>query len=151
MTVEDPDAMKAGPARVPRFGLSGKLLVLTVLFVMIAEVLIYVPLVANFRLNWLQDRLAGAYTGALVLKAAGENLPESVRGEILSSVRAKAVAMFMAGIPVSNLIGSPISGLLLGVHWFNQPGWRWLFIVEGIPAVILGVVVAPRSALARVL
>ena len=52
--------------------------------------------------------------------------------------RAKAVAMFMAGIPVSNLIGSPISGLLLGVHWLNQPGWRWLFIVEGVPAVILG-------------
>ncbi len=54
--------------------------------------------------------------------------------------RAKAVAWFMAAIPVSNLIGSPISGLLLGVHWLNQPGWRWLFIVEGVPAVILGVV-----------
>ena len=54
--------------------------------------------------------------------------------------RAKAVAMFMAAIPVSNLLGSPISGLLLGVHWLNQPGWRWLFIVEGTPAVIFGVV-----------
>src|SRR5262245_28586190 len=54
--------------------------------------------------------------------------------------RAKAVAWFMAAIPVSNLIGSPISGLLLGVHWLNQPGWRWLFIVEGIPAVVLGFV-----------
>ena len=52
--------------------------------------------------------------------------------------RAKAVALFMAAIPVSNLLGSPISGLLLGVQWLNQPGWRWLFIVEGIPAVILG-------------
>ena len=52
--------------------------------------------------------------------------------------RAKAVALFMAAIPVSNLLGSPISGLLLGVHWLNQPGWRWLFIVEGIPALILG-------------
>jgi len=54
--------------------------------------------------------------------------------------RAKAVALFMAAIPVSNLLGSPISGLLLGVNWLNQPGWRWLFIVEGIPAVILGFV-----------
>ena len=54
--------------------------------------------------------------------------------------RAKAVAWFMAAIPVSNLLGSPISGLLLGVHWLNQPGWRWLFIVEGIPAVIFGFV-----------
>jgi signal transduction histidine kinase len=95
MTEQEPDAPEAGPARVPRFGLSGKLLVLTILFVMIAEVLIYVPSVANFRLNWLQDRLAAAYTGALVLKAAGENLPENVRGEILASVGAKAVAMKM--------------------------------------------------------
>ena len=54
--------------------------------------------------------------------------------------RAKAVAMFMAAIPISNLIGSPISGLLLGVRWLDQPGWRWLFIVEGIPAVIFGVI-----------
>ena len=54
--------------------------------------------------------------------------------------RAKAVAMFMAAIPISNLLGSPISGLLLGVHWLNQPGWRWLFIVEGIPAVVFGIV-----------
>src|SRR5258705_13745346 len=44
----------------------------------------------------------------------------------------------MPAIPISILVGSPISGLLLGVHWLNQPGWRWLFIVEGIPAVILG-------------
>ena len=71
MQGDESAANEAGRTRAPRFGLSGKLLVLTVLFVMIAEVLIYVPLVANFRINWLQDRLAGAYTGALVLKAAG--------------------------------------------------------------------------------
>ena len=54
--------------------------------------------------------------------------------------RAKAVAWFMAAIPISNLVGSPISGLLLGVHWLDRPGWRWLFIVEGVPAIILGFV-----------
>ena len=56
-------------ARVPRLGLSGKLLVLTILFVMIAEVLIYVPSIANFRLDWLNDRLSAAYTAALVFEA----------------------------------------------------------------------------------
>jgi len=81
---------------VPRFGLSGKLLVLTILFVMIGEVLIYVPLVANFRVNWLRDRLASAYTAALVLDAAPSgSVPESLAKQILDSVGARAVAMKM--------------------------------------------------------
>jgi ACS family tartrate transporter-like MFS transporter len=54
--------------------------------------------------------------------------------------RAKAVAMFMTAIPVSNIFGAPISGLILGVHWLGLAGWRWVFILEGIPAVILGIV-----------
>ena len=58
------------PARPWRVGLSGKLLLLTILFVMVAEIFIYVPSVANFRLNWLSDRLAAAHTAALVLDAA---------------------------------------------------------------------------------
>ena len=79
-----------------RLGLSGKLLVLTILFVMIAEVLIYVPSVANFRLNWLNDRLAAAHTAALVLEAAPSGMvPESLARQILGSVGARAVAMKM--------------------------------------------------------
>ncbi len=54
--------------------------------------------------------------------------------------RAKAVAGFMAAIALSNVFGSPLAGWLLGVSWFGIEGWRWLFIVEGIPAVILGVI-----------
>lgn len=54
--------------------------------------------------------------------------------------RAKASSIFMIAIPVSNIVGSPISGWLLGVHWFAVQGWRWLFVVEGIPAVVFGVV-----------
>jgi ACS family tartrate transporter-like MFS transporter len=53
--------------------------------------------------------------------------------------RARAGALFMAAIPVANVLGSPLAGWLLGVHWFGIAGWRWLFIVEGIPAVLLGV------------
>jgi signal transduction histidine kinase len=83
-----------GAARAPRFGLSGKLLILTILFVMMAEVLIYVPSIANFRLNWLQDRLAAAHTAALVLDAAPSGMvPESLTRQILDSVGARAVAM----------------------------------------------------------
>src|ERR1700758_3185230 len=82
--------------RTPRFGLSGKLLVLTILFVMIAEVLIYVPSVANFRVVWLKDRLATAYTAALVLDAAPNGwVPDSLPKQILDSIGARAVAMKM--------------------------------------------------------
>lgn len=54
--------------------------------------------------------------------------------------RAKAVAFFMVGIPFSEIIGAPVSGLLLQVHWLNIEGWRWLFFLEGAPAVVLGVI-----------
>ena len=94
--MSDEPAARPQPVRAPRFGLSGKLLVLTILFVMIAEVLIYVPLVANFRVNWLRDRLASAYTAALVLDAAPSGMvPESLAKQILDSIGARAVAMKM--------------------------------------------------------
>jgi len=48
-----------------RVGLSGKLLLLTLLFVMLAEVLIYLPSVANFRAAWLADRLRAAQLASL--------------------------------------------------------------------------------------
>jgi sugar phosphate permease len=53
--------------------------------------------------------------------------------------RAKALAVFVAAQPISLFIGSPVSGLLLRVNWLGVPGWRWLFIIEGIPAVLFGV------------
>ncbi|WP_315837078.1 HAMP domain-containing sensor histidine kinase [Bradyrhizobium prioriisuperbiae] len=78
----------------PRFGLSAKLLLLTIPLVMIAEVLIYVPSIANFRVNRLNDRLAAANTAALVLNAAPSGMvPDSLAREILNSVGARAVAI----------------------------------------------------------
>jgi MFS transporter, ACS family, tartrate transporter len=54
--------------------------------------------------------------------------------------RAKALGMFLAAIPIANIVGAPVSGLLLDTHWLGLAGWRWLFIVEGVPAIIFGVV-----------
>ncbi len=54
--------------------------------------------------------------------------------------RAKATSNFMAAIPVSLVIGSPVAGWVLGHNWFGIEGWRWLFFVEGIPAILLGAV-----------
>jgi MFS transporter, ACS family, tartrate transporter len=53
--------------------------------------------------------------------------------------RGKAVAMFMAAIPVSFVIGSPLSGMLMRLDWLGLSGWRWLLILEGIPAFLGGV------------
>ncbi len=52
---------------------------------------------------------------------------------------AKAVASFMAALPLANLLGSPLAGRILQVHWYGLEGWRWLFILEGFPALIFGV------------
>jgi len=91
-----PAAEPGTRGRRPHLGLSGKLLVLTILFVMIAEVLIYVPSIANFRSNWLKDRLSDAYTAVLVLDAAPSGmLPEDLARQVLESVGARAVAMKM--------------------------------------------------------
>jgi len=54
--------------------------------------------------------------------------------------RAKATSNFMAAIPLSFVIGSPIAGWILGRHWLGVQGWRWLFVMEGLPAVVLGAV-----------
>ena len=69
------------PGRAFRFGLSGKLLLLTILFVMIAEVLIYVPSIANFRLNWLADRVAVARTVSIVLTARVDDGRAQIQNE----------------------------------------------------------------------
>ncbi|MGU3463624.1 MFS transporter [Methylobacterium sp. C33D] len=57
-----------------------------------------------------------------------------------SAVRARATSLFLLGIPVANIIGSPISGALVQIEGFGLAGWQWLLILEALPAVILGIV-----------
>ena len=55
--------------------------------------------------------------------------------------RARIVALFMAAVPLATLVGGPVSGALLAFNGlFGLKGWQWLFIVEGLPAVVLGVI-----------
>ena len=98
MSVTDDQPNVPTPRSQPphRLGLSGKLLLLTIPLVMIAGMLIYVPAIANFRMNRLNDRLAAANTAALVLDAAPSGLvPESLSRQILTSIGARAVAIKM--------------------------------------------------------
>src|SRR6266545_3204365 len=53
--------------------------------------------------------------------------------------RARAIAAFMVAVPVTGLIGGPLSGALLGFDGiYGLKGWQWLFFLEGLPAVVLG-------------
>src|ERR1043166_8470996 len=54
--------------------------------------------------------------------------------------RAKAVAWFMSAIPIAYILGGPLATTILGIHWLGIPGWRWVFLLEGVPAVLLGIV-----------
>ncbi len=86
----------ASPAghRTGRFGLSGRLLVLTILFVMIAEVLIFLPSIAKYRIDWLSDRLRAAQLAALAAEAApGGTVPGPLRNELLRNAQVRAIAV----------------------------------------------------------
>jgi ACS family tartrate transporter-like MFS transporter len=54
--------------------------------------------------------------------------------------RGRAIACLYSAVPAASLIGSPLAGWLLGVNWPWLAGWRWLFILEGFPAIALGIV-----------
>ena len=54
--------------------------------------------------------------------------------------RTRALSGLVMAVPFSLAMGAPVSALLLDVNWFGLNGWKWMFIVEGIPAVILGFV-----------
>src|SRR5499426_228807 len=136
-TESEPNPIEAQPrpARKWRVGLSGKLLLLTILFVMVAEILIYVPSVANFRLNWLSDRLAAAHTAALVLDAAPSGMvPESLAKQILNSIGARAVAMKMGNqrrlLAASNMPTSIAQDIdMRHVSW-------WTSIIDAFDALL---------------
>ena len=71
-----------------------KLLVITLLFVMLAEVLVFVPSIASFRLNWLQSRLEAARLASLAAEAgSGGAVPAMVRRELLRTAQVRAVAI----------------------------------------------------------
>ncbi|PFO05826.1 MFS transporter [Bacillus sp. AFS076308] len=59
-----------------------------------------------------------------------------------SRERGRATALFFVALPLSALIGAPLSTWIMDtISWGGLAGWRWMFIMEGIPAVILGIVV----------
>ncbi len=58
-----------------------------------------------------------------------------------AKVRGRITGLFMMAIPVSSILGAPASTLLLDVEGFGLRGWQWLFLLQGLPAVFLGILV----------
>jgi ACS family tartrate transporter-like MFS transporter len=53
--------------------------------------------------------------------------------------QARVIAMFLTGNPITSILGAPVSGLILDhVHWLGISSWRWLLMLEGIPAIVFG-------------
>lgn len=78
----------------PKIGLSGRLMVLTIAFVLISSVLIYVPSIAYFRLQYLNNKIAGAQIASLAVEAAQNNtLPVYLEAELLANADVLAVAL----------------------------------------------------------
>src|SRR5215469_12335239 len=56
--------------------------------------------------------------------------------------KAQAIALILIGIPLASVLGAPVSGFILDhVHWFGLSSWRWLLILEGLPAVMFAFLV----------
>ena len=73
---------------------------------------------------------AGFYPGILLL--ASIYFPNKVRGS--------GIGIFVIGVPLALTLGSPLSGALLELHgWMGRPGWFWMFVIEGLPAVVIGI------------
>jgi hypothetical protein len=86
------------PGTVRRAGLSGRVLMLTAVFVTLAQFVIFAPSIANFRDNWLRNRLSAAFTAALVLEGAERDLaPTGLPQQLLDSVGARVIVLKMKG------------------------------------------------------
>ena len=89
-----PDNAIGSSPKAFRPGLSGRLMLLTILFVLLAEILIYVPSIANFRNTWLNDRLAQARITALVIeRMPADSLPRELIDDLLKGMDAAMIAL----------------------------------------------------------
>ena len=106
---------------IDNLGLPAKLLLLTAVFVMLAEVLIFVPSVANYRVSWLADRLTAAELAALAAGAVpGGDVPSALRSDLLRTAQVKAVAMRQQGR--RRLVLSPEQSFTIDAYYdLRQP------------------------------
>jgi len=105
-------------------GLSGKVLLLTIIFVMLGEVLIFLPSIANFRITWLKSRIATAEVAALAVEAAADNMiSDKLRLELLRGAEVKIIALNRG---TSRHLMLRADGELLIAERFDLRTRRWM-------------------------
>ncbi|MCC7251069.1 HAMP domain-containing sensor histidine kinase [Hyphomicrobium sp.] len=104
-----------------RIGLPAKLLLLTAVFVMLAEILIFLPSIANYRISWLNDRLTAANVAALAAEAVpGRNVPPALRNELTRTALVRAIAIRRGG--ARRLVLPPVTEISIDEHFdLRQP------------------------------
>jgi signal transduction histidine kinase len=109
-----------------RLKLPAKLLLLTTMFVMLAEILIFLPSLANFRIGWLNDRLQTAYMTMIATDAVpGNNVPPAMRSELLREALVRSIAIHRGGI--HRLVMPPVSPVEIDAHFDvrETPNENW--------------------------
>lgn len=125
-------------------GLPAKLLFLTVAFVMVAEIFIFVPSVADFRRNWLTQRVVAAKIASLALEASGgAQLPERLRQELLTTAGVHAVSVKRADFR-RLVLGMPDEMAIAGFYDLRSESFLRQMI-DGMEAFV-----APPGRLIRV-
>ena len=150
-TLAFPDAVHRGwgGLRLP-----AKLLLLTALFVMLIEVLIFLPSISTFRLGWLNDRLQASYVAMLAADAVpGHDVPPSLRNELLRNGLIRAIAVRRGG--ARHLILPPVSELEISAHYDlrDHAGLGWsqeLAVWLGRIRDALAVFTAPEDRTLRI-
>jgi signal transduction histidine kinase len=104
-----------------RIGLPAKLLLMTAVFVMLAEILIFLPSIANYRIGWLNDRLTAANVAALAAEAVpGRTVPPALRNELVRTALVRAVAIRRGG--ARRLVLPPVAEISIDEHFdLRQP------------------------------
>ena len=128
---QDGSRLTTGPAlaspitrhRFPRLGLAGRLILLIVGFVMTAEVMIFVPAVANMRFNWLRSHLSAAYTAALTFEdTASGAISENLSRDLLKSVGARLIVLDADG--TRRILASyELPAKIDAVYDLRSPSW----------------------------
>jgi signal transduction histidine kinase len=135
--------------RPVRFGLATRVLLLNTAYVIVAATMIYIPAIANYRDNWLQQRLRAAYTAALVLDAAPHAMvPPELEQQLLESVGARLIVLSKHGTK-QILAAAELPEAVNDVYDFREPAF--LPLPDAVNTLMINTIIAPPGRVITIL